>query len=278
MEGDWVQLFDDSTNNPTSWVWYIIGIWYSNLQSPTILFSYPGYYSVQLYSSNARGESNIIKTNYIHVKNTPPVANFSAIPISGPAPLSVKFTDTSSGNGIYSWQWNFGDGGYSTYQSPLYIYNEPGVWDVSLTVENDGGSDSETNQYYITVNNPIPVSPDTITLYNGWNFVSTPKKLVAGNNTIQQVFGNVQLAGHSILLYNTTSGLWQSMSPNSEIKPLDGYWIWSDTATPIQIHLAFTGDIFPQTKALFIGWNAIGFSGTTQASASDFLSPRNKLG
>ena len=273
MEGDWVQFYDDSTNNPTSWVWYINGYWYSNLQSPTILFNYPGYYSVQLYSSNARGESNIIKTNYIHVKNTPPVANFSATPISGPAPLSVKFTDTSSGNGIYSWQWNFGDGSYSTYQSPLYIYNEPGVWDVSLTVENDGGSDTETKSSYITVTAPIPTPPsDTIRLYNGWNFVSTPKQLADGQNSVGYVFSGVDRSGHSILLYNAQTGMWSQMSSGSIMNPLDGIWVYSNSQSYVDITLNFASGIsVPPTKAVYTGWNAIGFTGSNQASARDYL-------
>jgi len=177
------------------------------------------------------------------------------------------------GQELLAWDWNFGDGGTSTTQSPVYTYNTPGTYSVTLKSYNDGGwSTPVTKPNYITVAAPTPVSPDTITLYNGWNFVSTPKKLATGTNTIGQVFGNVTLAGHSILLYNTSTELWQSMGQNSEIKPLDGYWIWSNAAAPMQIRLTFTGDIFPQNKALKTGWNAIGFSGTTQASATDFLS------
>ena len=39
----------------------------------------------------------------------PPVASFTASPTVGPAPLTVTFTDTSTGN-ITSRSWNFGDG------------------------------------------------------------------------------------------------------------------------------------------------------------------------
>jgi PKD repeat protein len=276
-EGDWVQFYDDSTNNPTSWIWWVNGYPFSNLQSPSVLFTTPGQYTVALQASNARGTSEKIKVQYIYVMNIPPVANFSATPLSGPAPLSVQFTDLTVGNGKSIWYWDFGDTAtqyYYTPTNPIHVYNNAGIYSVALQVYNDGGwSTPAIKMNYINVTAPIPVSPNTITLYNGWNFVSTPKKLVTGNSTFGQVFGNVQLAGHSILLYNTTTSLWQSMGQNNEIKPLDGYWIWSNAPSPIQIHLIFTGDIFPQSKALYTGWNAIGFSGTTQASASDFLSP-----
>jgi hypothetical protein len=45
-----------------------------------------------------------------------PVANFSGSPTSGVKPLSVSFTDQSTGS-ITSWAWTFGDGGTSTAQS-----------------------------------------------------------------------------------------------------------------------------------------------------------------
>ena len=41
---------------------------------------------------------------------TPPNHGFSGTPTSGPAPLTVKFTDTSDGSWT-AWSWTFGDGG-----------------------------------------------------------------------------------------------------------------------------------------------------------------------
>ncbi len=77
-----------------------------------------------------------------------PVANFSATPTSGTAPLNVIFTDQSENNPI-SWQWNFGDGNASTQQNPSHTYNSDGYFNVSLTVTNDDGSDTETKTNYI---------------------------------------------------------------------------------------------------------------------------------
>src|SRR5690606_26893758 len=42
-------------------------------------------------------------------------ADFSADVTTGPAPLTVQFTDTSTGD-LTGWSWNFGDGGTSTLQ------------------------------------------------------------------------------------------------------------------------------------------------------------------
>lgn len=88
----------------------------------------------------------------------PPVADFSASPLSGAAPLLVNFTDLSTG--ATSWSWNFGDGGTSTAQHPAYTYNSTGTYTVTLTATNAYGSDVETKTGYITVSNTQPPVAD----------------------------------------------------------------------------------------------------------------------
>jgi len=81
----------------------------------------------------------------------PPVASFTASPTNGAAPLSVNFTDTSSGSPT-SWNWTFGDGGTSTSESPSYTYLNPGSWTASLIASNSGGA--STNTEVINVYSP----------------------------------------------------------------------------------------------------------------------------
>ena len=57
---------------------------------------------------------------------------------TGIAPLTVSFTDTSTGDGL-KYTWAFGDGGTSTQPNPTYIYDDPGNYEVTLLVENDNG-------------------------------------------------------------------------------------------------------------------------------------------
>lgn len=84
----------------------------------------------------------------------PPVANFSGSPTTGVYPLTVNFSDLSTGNPT-SWSWDFGDGsGTSTQQNPSYTYNSAGTYTVSLTATNAYGSDVETKIDYITVSEP----------------------------------------------------------------------------------------------------------------------------
>jgi PKD repeat protein len=79
-----------------------------------------------------------------------PVADFSGNPTSGPAPLTVYFTDLSSGSPT-SWDWTFGDGGTSTAQHPSHDYTSDNSYTVSLTAYNAQGQDTETKGDYITV-------------------------------------------------------------------------------------------------------------------------------
>ncbi len=90
---------------------------------------------------------------YIQYESTPgpPVAEFSGSPRSGPAPLSVDFTDLSTGNPT-AWDWDFGDGTPHSYdQHPTHIYSANGDYTVTLIASNAYGSDPETKVDYIRV-------------------------------------------------------------------------------------------------------------------------------
>lgn len=83
------------------------------------------------------------------VGGTPPVAGFNTnpSPATGPAPLNVQFTDTSTDadGTIASRSWNFGNGQTSTATNPSTTYNTPGVYTVTLTVQDNSGlQDVET--------------------------------------------------------------------------------------------------------------------------------------
>jgi PKD repeat protein len=65
--------------------------------------------------------------------DVPLVANFSTFPLSGYAPLTVHFTDLTTGAPA-SWRWNFGDGATSSLKNPVHAYERPGTYTVTLTV------------------------------------------------------------------------------------------------------------------------------------------------
>lgn len=88
----------------------------------------------------------------------PPVAAFTASPSSGPAPLTVGFTDTSTGTPT-SWSWTFGDGAASTSQNPSHTYSAAGSYTVTLTASNVSGATTATS----TINVGPPTTPAGIT-------------------------------------------------------------------------------------------------------------------
>ncbi len=153
-----VTFTDESTGTIDSWEWDFGDNSNSTNQNPIHIYSNSGTYTVSLTVIGPYGSDTEAKIDYITVNYPAPVANFTANPISGVHPLSVIFTDQSTGN-ITSWSWAFGDGlGSSTQQNPSYTYNDPGTYTVSLTVNGPGGTDTETKTDYIVVEHETPVA------------------------------------------------------------------------------------------------------------------------
>lgn len=94
------------------------------------------------------------------ITGTNPIAGFSANPTYGNAPITVQFTDESTGSPT-SWHWDFGDGSSSTQRNPVHTYQYGGSYDVTLTVTRTTSSNTITSTHavedYITaIGNPAP--------------------------------------------------------------------------------------------------------------------------
>jgi hypothetical protein len=81
-----------------------------------------------------------------------PVANFTADPTAGEAPLVVQFTDLSE-NVQTTYAWDFESDGIcdSMEENPLHVYESPGIYTVTLTVANGNGGDTIIRENYIVV-------------------------------------------------------------------------------------------------------------------------------
>jgi len=140
---------------PLSNVWLTYGNW--DLNNPAQI---PHSWLVRSTSASITGSSTLDIWTYSNthghldsisvVDLEPPVADFTGTPLSGTAPLTVQFTDTST-NAPTSWSWSFGDGGTSTAQNPSHQYTSAGTYTVSLTAANAAGSDGETKAGYVVV-------------------------------------------------------------------------------------------------------------------------------
>ncbi len=137
-----VQFVDQSSTGDfeiTAWAWEFGDGGMSTEQNPEHTYTEPGVYDVRLTVTTDLGDSVATEAGYITVS---PTTAFSADPVTGAPPLEVTFTDETAAGSfeISAWAWDFGDGGTSEEQSPVYTYATPGVYTVSLetTTENGG--------------------------------------------------------------------------------------------------------------------------------------------
>jgi parallel beta-helix repeat protein len=149
-----VQFSDLSSGGVTGWSWDFGDGSTSTQQNPLHVFQNAGSFTVRLTVSSAGGQNTKTRTAYVSVASPiqAPVAEFTAAPLAGTAPLSVQFTDQSTG--ASSWSWNLGDGSTSAGRNPLHTYFAGGAFTVTLTVSNSAGQATRVRQAYINVSVP----------------------------------------------------------------------------------------------------------------------------
>ncbi len=142
-----------------------------------------------------------------------PTAGFNASQQQGCAPFSVNFTNTSTG--ATSFQWNFGNGNFSTLQNPQNVYVAPGNYTVSLiAIASNGSRDTAIFNNYITAL-PGPIASFTSAVQSGCmnqtNFTFT--NTTPGNNTYFWDFGDgtYSLLSNPSKIYNNAGNYTVSM-------------------------------------------------------------------
>ena len=142
--------FTNNSTNADSYEWDFGDTNSSSETNPSHTYAADGTYEVMLTATNECGS---VTTSQSITITTPPTAGFNADIMSGCTPLTVQFSDQSSANAT-AWNWTFegGNPASSTEQNPSVTYNNPGTFNVSLTVSNAAGEDVTTQEDYITVN------------------------------------------------------------------------------------------------------------------------------
>jgi PGF-pre-PGF domain-containing protein len=145
------------TGNITYWRWSFIniGTGATTVSGANITthhnFGKVGVYNVTLFVYGPEGSDTLTKVAYVTANadtSDKSVASFSASPTTGKAPLKVTFTDKSSGTPT-SWSWNFGDGSTSAEKNPVHNYSAAGNYTVNMTVTNQNGIDSKTQEIIV---------------------------------------------------------------------------------------------------------------------------------
>ncbi len=152
--GDIVIFTDTTLGAPNFWEWdFGDGSPIDNNQNPSHTYTTGGQYTVTQISGNSAG---CFDTTQIAVDVfTVPIPEFLADTVCY---LSItSFTDQSADAvALSTWDWDFDDGNTSNTQSPTYIFQSPGTYNVSLTVTNVNGCDSSITHPVIV--NSIPVA------------------------------------------------------------------------------------------------------------------------
>jgi PKD repeat protein/murein tripeptide amidase MpaA len=145
---DWLKIYDGSSTSSN-----LIGTYCGNDSPGTIMatntegaltFEFHSDYSVTEpgWTANITCQGGIL----------PPVADFMASNTNIIEGESVQFTDLSSNNpDIWEWSFEGGTPATSNEQNPEIIYYDEGIYSVSLTVTNEGGSHTITKEEYIHV-------------------------------------------------------------------------------------------------------------------------------
>ena len=289
-----VTFADTSTGSIDSRAWIFSDGTTDTAQTVMKTFNTPGDYTVTLTVSNSAG-SNTKSTNLSVTAPLLPTANFSASPTSGTAPLTVRFSDTSSGT-VTAWSWDFGDGTSSTEQNPSHIFKSAGTYTIKLTATNSTGSNTKTQSGYITVSSSISTG-GTTTMGGG----TTSGSATSGGSTtsaFQQdsVAPNLLVMEAEHFTGNTAQGgyAWQATtsygnySDASALRALpedntriDTNYAATSPRLDYQVNFVKTGTHYVWIRALGPSWSSdslhVGLDGQEVASAAR-LSQLNPLG
>lgn len=133
--------------------------------NPSYTFEQVGTYEVELTVTDAEGltDVDVVTIQVTEEENLKPIARASASPLSGEAPLEVKFTGDKSEDdlNISSFSWRFAQGETSNQVNPTHTFTEAGTYPVVLTVKDENGLEDKAS-LTITVTEPKNEAPKAV--------------------------------------------------------------------------------------------------------------------
>lgn len=165
-----------TVSNPATYIWNFGDgtIDTTTTSTNTHFYNSDNLYNVTLTVIDLNGCDSSASTQIRILK---PVALFTdSILTYGCGTEQILFTDQSTGY-VNQWNWSFGNGATSTLQNPTYTYTSPGVYLISLIVQNIGGCRDTTIQDSLVIV-PGPIGSYSFDPSSGCtpltvNFIST---------------------------------------------------------------------------------------------------------
>lgn len=148
-----VQLEARSPVRFVSYQWSLDDGKNSSLPNPRVIYSNIGRKTITLTARDLLGcVKSVTKTAYVNINM--PVASFSTDKDTADCPpFNANFQFTGSYADRYNW--DFGDGTFSSLSDPRHLFTQSGRYAVSLTVTSPGGCTATTDRpLFIVVNGP----------------------------------------------------------------------------------------------------------------------------
>lgn len=145
--GDFGVQLNEDAKQPVSVSWNFGDDGTDSGSSASHSFDSPGTYTVTATATNRNGKSSDVETATVVVVSPPvpaAIVSMNASDMNPDTRTNVRFTSNVNGDAPLSYNWNLGDGETSTNSSPSHTYDEPGTYDVELSVSNEHGSDSRS--------------------------------------------------------------------------------------------------------------------------------------
>lgn len=262
-----VQFTDSSTGEVAGWAWDFGDGASSTDPSPVHTFTAAGTYTITLAITNGSNSSSATSTVTV---TDPPVleAGFTANATTGTIPMTVQFTDTSTGD-VAGWEWNFGDGSSNvSVQSPVYIFESSGAYTVRLTVYNDTASSTKSCTIYaidedgdeddgviLAAYFTANVTSGTVPLTVQFNDTSTGDAdewiWSFGDGSSYETSQNVTHTFSSAGTYSVAMTIANGTSSNSTAMTITVYYD-TVTPTPVPLEASITASAFQGTVPLTV--------------------------
>ena len=232
--GDRFSFINRSVGSGCTYLWSMPGAEVEQLggTNATALYPQTGTFQVTLTATNPYGSNSV--THEVTVRESAPAARFDVSQTSIMLGEGIQLIDDSRYSPL-SWHWELNNGSRALTideQSPFIVPTAPGIYDISLHVENLLGENTLTRNRYLIVSNDDPLSclnfTGTETLQLPCPFTEEQKTLTLDWWMLpQQYQGSVSLTS-SAGDFSTTVGGKGALSitlGNKKAQSVDGYII-----------------------------------------------------